>query len=634
MRLPFLAVLMLISTFSYSQKPEYLSLLIPENLTKNADAVVRLDQMVVDILAQDNMLLKSKRVVTVLNKKGNRHLHAFAGYSNSRKLKYVKAIIYDAFGNEIKKIKEKDFIDVSSVSGSTLYSDYRVKYLDYTPIGYPYTVVFEKEIQTKNTVFIPTWNFLDGYMVSTQKNNFTINYADVSLKPEILEKNLEEYAIELKKKSLSISYVAKDIAALKSEYLSPVFAEISPRIMLRLNDFHYEGINGHVENWKQLGAWMYTNILAGRGALPEGVKLHVESLVKNATTDLEKAKIIYEYMQSVTRYISVQVGIGGLQPVVASEVDRLKYGDCKGLSNYTKSLLDAVGVSSYYVHVEAGDNKVNFEDNFPTLSQGNHAILAIPNNDEYVFIDCTSQVHPFGFIGNFTDDRKVLVMKPSGGEIVTTTAYLAQDNFQEIKAEIQLEKDGSLTAKLDIKTKGIQYDNRFWLEDLDKDKVVEYYQDNWSGINNLIVKEYAFNNDKENVEFKEILGISAENYTRVIGNRILFSPNVLNKNTNVPKRYRSRKLPFKISRGYLHQDDFTIQIPKGYAMEALPEDKDLKTEFGEYSVSILQEGNLLMYKRKLLIKPGNYSSEKYTVYRDFRKEVSRSDNSKIALIKI
>ena len=634
MRLHITLVLMLLSTFSYSQKLEYLSLSIPEELKKNADAVVRLDQMVVNILAQDNMLLQYKRVVTVLNKHGNKHLHAYAGYSNSRKVKVVKAVIYNAFGKEIKKVKEKDFIDVSAVSGGTLYSDSRVKYLDYTPIAYPYTVVFEKEIQTKNTVFIPAWSFLDGYKVSTQKNSFRINFPDVTLKPEILEKNIEGYSIVSTKEPLSILYTASSIPALKPEFLSPVFAEIAPSIMLRLKDFHYEGINGHVENWKQLGSWMYSNILQGRETLPNAVKVHVQNLVKEATTDIEKAKIVYEYMQSVTRYISVQVGIGGIQPMVASEVDRLKYGDCKGLSNYTKSLLNAVGVPSYYVHVEAGKEKISFEENFPTLSQGNHAILAIPNKNDYIFIDCTSQVHPFGFIGDFTDDRKVLIMKPEGGVLVKTTKYLAQDNHQEIKAEVHLGKDGSLEANLEVKTKGIPYDNRFRLEDFDKDKVVEYYQDNWSQINNLILNEYAFLNDKENVEFKETLSISAENFTRVLGDRILFAPNVLNKNTNVPQRYRSRKMPFKISRGYLEEDFFTIQIPEGYALEAFPENTNLSTEFGEYSRTIQAEGNVLTFKRSFFIKPGDYSSEKYNTYRDFRKEVSRNDNSQVSLIKI
>ena len=58
----------------------------------------------------------------------------------------------------------------------------------------------------------------------------------------------------------------------------------------------------------------------------------------NETDPIEKAKIVYKYMQEKTRYISVQVGIGGFKPMLAKDVDRLGYGDCKALSNYTKAL--------------------------------------------------------------------------------------------------------------------------------------------------------------------------------------------------------------------------------------------------------------------------------------------------------
>ena len=122
-------------------------------------------------------------------------------------------------------------------------------------------------------------------------------------------------------------------------------------------------------------------------------------MVTGIEDKLEKAKIIYKYVQENTRYISVQIGIGGFRPINAIDVDRVKYGDCKGLSNYTMALLKAVNVPSYYTVVEAGNRKVDFEDDFADLRQGNHAILAIPYKGSYYWIDCTSQIHPFRIFG-------------------------------------------------------------------------------------------------------------------------------------------------------------------------------------------------------------------------------------------
>ncbi|WP_291866038.1 DUF3857 domain-containing protein [Maribacter sp.] len=637
MRFSCYLVLFLCSTFSFSQDFQYSSLLINKELKDNANAVVRLDEMVVDILAQDNMIIKSKRVVTVFNKKGGKHVNAYAGYSNSTKVKFIKAVIYDALGNEIKKIKEKDFVDVSAVSGGTLYSDYRVKYIDYTPIGYPYTVVFEKEIQTKNTVTIPSWYFLDGYLVSVEKSIYTVNFPNEDLKPRIAKKNEEEYRVELDEKSNSKTYSLNNIKAIKFENHSPDFRYIFPRLQVAMTKFHYEGYNATLSNWNEMGKWMYRNLIKERLNLPESTKTTIRRMVKDAITDSEKARIVYNYVQENTRYISVQEGIGGIQPISAAEVDRVKYGDCKGLTNYTKALLDVVGVKSNYSRVYASrDKQIDVDEDFPSfLGQTNHVILNIPReNKEDIWLECTSQKIPFGFVGDFTDNRNVFVVDKDGGRIIKTSAYLEKQNLQKIEAKINLLLDGAIKASVLIETRGVQYDNRFYMEDLDRDKILEYYQDTWPNINNLVLEDYAFDNNKREVKFIEDININAKSYARPSGERMLFSPNALNKNSYVPKRYRSRKLPFQVQRGYLDVDSYIISIPEDYGIEALPEPIEIVSEFGEYKASVLeQEDGTLKYERLFLLKSGAYPKEKYGEYRNFRKKVSKNDKAQVVLIK-
>lgn len=107
MRLFFFISAFMALLLTQAQDTNYQSIVLDEDLTKNANAVVRLDEMTVDILSQENMLITSKRVITVLNRHGNRHVRAFAGYDNSRKVKSVKAIVYNSFGKEIKKLKKR-----------------------------------------------------------------------------------------------------------------------------------------------------------------------------------------------------------------------------------------------------------------------------------------------------------------------------------------------------------------------------------------------------------------------------------------------------------------------------------------------------------------------------------------------
>ena len=53
-------------------------------------------------------------------------------------------------------------------------------------------------------------------------------------------------------------------------------------------------------------------------------------------------------------YISIGLDEGGLVPLSAGKVHEVKYGDCKALSFYMKSLLDLFGIQANYVVVRAG----------------------------------------------------------------------------------------------------------------------------------------------------------------------------------------------------------------------------------------------------------------------------------------
>ena len=627
--------LFFIITTTTAQEIKYQSLLLDHTLTVNANSVVRLNEMTIELRSKKSMLVKNKTVVTVLNSKGIPHARTVLGYDDSKKVKALEVLIYDATGQQIEKIKKKDFKDVSAADGFSLYLDYRLLYYKYTPTNYPYTLEFNYEYESTDTGIIPYWYFLKNFSSSVQKSKYTVIFETPELKPIIHEKHLENIIFEKNETTNSIVYTANTIAALKKETMIPSLNSMAPVLMTRIKNFHYKGYEGAVDNWKELGLWIDRQLLSGRDALNAETIAKAKSLVAGIDDDLEKAKIIYKYVQDNTRYVSVQIGIGGFQPISAIEVDRVKYGDCKGLSNYTMALLKAVGVVSYYAVVQAGSEKVDFDENFADLAQGNHAILAIPYNDTYYWIDCTSQILPFGYIGTFTDDRKVLIVKPDGGEIVTTKAYTNKDNYQHIKATYTLASDGSIAGKAELKTKGTQYYHHFRLSEESKEDVVKHYKEQWHNINNLNVAEYKLEDDKEQVIFSESVLLNATNYASISGDRLLFSANAFNNSSYVPKRYRNRKLPFEIQRGFLDEDEFIIQLPSDYKIEAIPSERKIETAFGAYQVSFEKDAtaNAIVYKRSLYVKKGRYNKEQYAAYRDFRKETAKIDGAQVVLVK-
>ncbi len=617
---------LLVSFLLVSQEDYYSSLTIDPDLKKNANAIVRYDNIHIDVESYDKMIYTNKRIVTIFNKKGDSKDGAYQPYDKNVSIKKIEAKIYNAYGKEIKKFKKNDFEDVSAVPGGTLYSDNRVKYIRYTPISYPYTIAFEVEVEYSTTAFLPGWRIIEGFNISTQNAEYKItNNSGIDVK--VKTSNFEEFGI---KKISDYHYSATNLKAIKQEAYSPAFKTYTPFLKAALAEFNMEGVKGTNTNWQNFGKWVDDKLLFDTKQLPNEVIRKVKNLTADAKTDIEKAKIVYQYMQDKTRYISVQVGIGGWKPMLATDVDRLGYGDCKALTNYTKALLDAVNVQSHYTLLYGDDDIIDIDKEFSS-QQGNHAILGIKNNEDYVWLECTSQTSPFGYTANFTDDRDVLIITPDGGKIVHTKAYKTSENLLDTKSKIALDQFGNFSATVNSNSFGTQYG---YHEGVQNERLKEqklHFKNYWSYINNLEVNSIEYTNNRNSIIFTENLSLKATKYISKTGDILLLKPNFFNRVEEAPKRYVKRKLPFEVERGFTHVDEYEIEIPSTLEVEAIMEPVTLSNKFGEYSASIEKVDNKLIYKRKFILNKDSYLKKEYKDFRAFWLKVIKYDNSKIVL---
>jgi hypothetical protein len=326
------------------------------------------------------------------------------------------------------------------------------------------------------------------------------------------------------------------------------------------------------------------------------------------------------------------LGIGGWKPMLAKNVDRLGYGDCKALTNYTRSLLKAFNIPSYYTVVYGDDQKRDIVEDFVSM-QGNHVILGVQgNNEEITWLECTSQTLPFGFQGDFTDDRKVLVVSDEVCKIVKTKSFINEQNYQKTDSKVILNDDNSVKCNVIINSKGIIYDNKSPLKNANDDEVKKYYNDYFNIINNKKISKTEIVEDKKSLELNENIEFEANDFIKPNQGKIIVPLNCINQFSFVPKKYKDRKIPFEIDRGFCYEDESIISIPSNFKVEALPSEQNLKNEFGSYEYKIELKNNELVYKRKFLIKKGYYTPDQYEAYRKFREQVARSENSKVLLI--
>lgn len=622
--------LYLISATAFGQD-NYDADLIPSELKNRANACIRIQEKIVDMRTPDNVIINTKKAITVLNKNGDDAARLVIYYDKSTNVKSIKGEVYNAAGKLVTKFTQSNFSDESAADGFSLFTDSRVKYYLPAVNVYPYTVVYNYEIRNKQNLSIPDWTPKPANDVSVEKSIYTFICKpsdQIKIKAQNFSGNPTENSDEKQK---TLVWTASNILAVKTEAYSPDPDTYLPSIKIAAQDFIYYGHKGNYTNWQQLGKWVYDDLLKGRNTLPPSTVQTIRDLVKDEKNDKDKARKIYDYMQKKTRYVSVQVGIGGLQPISAADVDRLGYGDCKALVNYMQSLLSAADIESYYCIVEAGNFKKSLEADFASAVQGNHIILCLPLKGDTTWLECTNQKIPFGFLGDFTDDRTVLACTAEGGKLLNTPKLTTQNNMQLRKGNLTLSSDGNI--KGDIKTvfSGSQYDNHeeFIGKPLnEQNKLLKAAYD----IDNIDFEALNYT-QKKNIEPEliEDLKFTIRNYAPVNGEKMFLQLNAFNIKSTAPE-VRNRTLPLYINRGFTDEDILEYTLPDNVNTALiLPTTKNIKGIFGEYTAKTTLEGKKLIYYRKLVINDGTFPAKEYAAFSKFLSDVNSSDYLKLAL---
>lgn len=338
-------------------------------------------------------------------------------------------------------------------------------------------------------------------------------------------------------------------------------------------------------------------------------------------------------MQQKTRYVSIQIGLGGWQPFDASVVDKFSYGDCKALSNYTKALLSSVGIKSYYTLVKSESESNNIDESFPS-NQFNHIIVCVPLEKDTIWLECTNQRLPCGFNGDFTDDRQVLLVDGDNSRLVHTRSYPVSENCINRHSVVNFTDESSGVADVKTAYKGLTYEEIlpvFYADNADQKRVVTQRIELPSfTLNNFSYKE----NRCINPSFDEKLNITITNYIHKLGNDILLLPlNFMNKMTTIPEKVRNRKTDMCIRRPYMENDTVVYQIPSGYKVTDIPLKSDITGKFGIYTASTTQSGNIVTYIRHFELLKGAFPAEAYSEFRDFMEQVSTEDNAVASLKK-
>lgn len=610
----------------------YNVMLIPDSLKKNADMVVRLEEKIMEIKSPGKATEKERHVYTVLNETAARYGRFVTYYGKFNSINYANCTLYDAMGKDVKHVKKKDMQDRSVDDQMSLMIDERAKENDFYCHTYPYTVEFEEEDDIDGILDFPDWMPIGAPAVAVQLSRYVIiapkDYVvryksnNCSVKPVITEDgNKKIYTWEI-----------KNLPPISLENNAPSLRELVPNIMFAPSDFEAEGYKGNMSTWQDYGKFIY-QLVKGRDVLPDNVKLKVHQLTDGLKEEKQKIYVLYDFLQKNTRYISIQLGIGGWQPFDATYVATKRYGDCKALSNYMVALLKEAGVNAKYVEIMAGENAAPMVEDFPS-SQSNHVIACVPMATDTLWLECTSQTKSPGYMGSFTGDRKAVLIDENGGHVVSTPRYNASNNLQIRNVNASINEEGNLDAQVNTRFTGIQQETPHGLiyevskEDRDK------YLNHSLSLATYTVDKSSFEEERGSIPaVKEYLHVTSSGYASVTGKRLFVAPNLFNKTS---LRYSSdsvRKYAIVYNDAFRDIDSITITIPAGYSPESMPQDVKLDSKFGKYAFSLKVEADKIYYTRLLEKSRNRFPASDYAELVKFQEQIYKADHARIVLVK-
>lgn len=623
-----------------------------QEIFKDANSVIADARTEILCKSMTQSIEKESRTIIVLNRKGLEDAVFYCGCDMFRSLQKFSGEIINASGQSVRKIKKSE-LQKSEYSSSLTTDDYFYYYECNYP-SFPFTVKYEWEMKCNNgligySTFIPQMSFNQAVEKATYRIELPAGqgcrYRELNTQgvgkqskeaatKETETKSIEGQGIQVKESTGAEGQQIIEVTALKlppilKEPFGPSFAELFPRVYFAPSAFKYDKSEGDLSTWQKYGEWQY-KLLDGRDLLTEPFRAKLHELTANCSTDRDKVKAVYDYLAKTTRYVSIQLGIGGLQPIAATDVCRTGFGDCKGLSNYARAMLKELGILSTYTVISTTNERLL--PDFSSANQMNHVILQVPLPQDTLWLECTNPQLPFGYVHQGIAGHDALLIEPAGGRIHRLPTYPDSLNTQCIVADITLSPTAEAKISVNEISRLFQYESEAGIVYLQpnkqKDRIRSDINLSQADILNLQIKECK--ETAPSITFN--YSVSSNQYGNKTGNRLFIPANIFRKGFSVPS-VTKRTYPIHINYGYSDTDSIRIHLPDGYTIEGLPKPIDVESKFGSFHSTVEVKEKEICIVHHLFMPKGIYAPDEYVAFIAFRKLVAGQYSGKIILKK-
>ncbi len=583
-----------------------------------------------------------REVRKILRPQGKPLAQVVVSFDAHSKVDFLRVWTIEPDGH-VYEVKNRDVVEAGDFEQDVLFADDRVKIA--TAIAADPGSVVAFEYQRKLEPYLTTDVF------DLQEENLPSLQQRITLQlPPNAEYNVAwKYLAPITPKEISANtwqWEIHPMPAVKSEPMSPARRVLHARMLL---SYFSSGLPAQAGEWKDVGRW-FQQLAAGRPDATPEIAAKAVALTTGTTDFMGKLLDITGYMQDQIRYIAIEVGVGGWQPHPASDVYRNRYGDCKDKATLLIAMLHAVGIPAYYVLVDSDRGFVT--PNFPSQCS-DHMITAIelpkgledPRLESVVtskdgrrllIFDPTEQELPIGQLENPLQGSYGLLIDGANTQLLQLPEVNPVQSTVRRSGHFQLTVDGALEGSLDENFSGPDASYARYLfgsGDMKEERVVvENSMRNAQA--GLTLQSFQIQNATDrNQDLTLHCKLEASHYARQAGAFLLVRPRVAGSDTKTIDLDHPRLYPVQFDGLDTQTEDYTIDLPVGYAAVDIPDPVKLDVGFATYSSKTEVAKGQIHFVREMRVQQLEIPAEQYAKFAKFMQEVGNDENDPVFLKK-
>jgi tetratricopeptide (TPR) repeat protein len=376
-------------------------------------------------------------------------------------------------------------------------------------------------------------------------------------------------------------------------------------------------------SWQQVGEW-YGKLARPQAKVTPEIQAKADALVKDIPPGPARIQAIYDFVSSHIRYISLSFGIGRYEPHTAAQVLENEYGDCKDKHTLLAALLKAEGIEAWPALIPSS---VKLDEDVPSPGQFDHVITVVPLGKQYLWLDTTPEVAPYGLLMIVLRDKQALVIPDSAASFLMKTPadppFPSEDHLVmrgDLDNEGTFKGHGALTMRGDNE---VVYRMVFHASARAK----------WQDVLQAISYRLGFGGEVSNVQIddpdatRQPFHLTWDYERKKFGdwdNRQIVCPT-----GGIPINYineqKEPKSPIQV--GPPGSNIFTgeLTLPPGATMEA-PKNVDIKTGFAEYHAEYSVINGRFLSERRLTILNKEVPAADWQKYVAFQRELNEDYN--------